>query len=58
MTKAEKIKQLETRVAKLKSELDSTEWELEKLKGEGPMIDRFFEQIDVGDRTYAIDWDR
>lgn len=52
MTKSERIIQLESKVANLKAELSSTEWELEKLKGEGPMIEELFKQIDACDRTY------
>ena len=52
MTKQERIKALESRVAELKVELDSTEWELELLKGSGPMLDKFFSEIDASDRTY------
>ena len=53
MTKTERIAALESRVAELKAELDSTEWELELLKGSGPMLDKFFSEIDASDRTYA-----
>ncbi len=52
MTKSERIIQIESKVANLKAELSSTEWELEKLKGEGPMLDKFFSEIDASDRTY------
>ncbi len=52
MTKSERIIQLESKVANLKAELDSTEWELELLKGSGPMLDKFFSEIDASDRTY------
>lgn len=52
LSKEERIKALESRVAELKAELDSTEWELELLKGEGPMLDKLFFEIDASDRTY------
>lgn len=50
--KSERIAELETRVAILRAELSSAEWELELLKGEGPMLDKFFSEIDSSDRTY------
>lgn len=52
MTKAEKIKQLEARVAELKSAYEEAEWELEKLKGGGPLMDRLFEMIEVSGKTH------
>lgn len=52
MTKEERIKALESYVAELKSAYESAEWELELLKGEGPMLDKFFSDIDASDRTY------
>ena len=52
MTKAERIAQLESRVAELRTELNTAEWELEKARGSGSMIDQLFEQIDASDRTY------
>lgn len=51
MTKAEKIKELETKVAKHKEEYYAAEWELEKLKGEGPSIDQLFEEIDASGKS-------
>ena len=45
MTKAEKIAELEARVAELKSAYEEAEWELEKLKGEGPLMDRLFQMM-------------
>ena len=54
MTKEEKIQQLETKTAelKLKSAYESAEWQLELLKGEGPLLDQFFSMIDASDRSY------
>lgn len=52
MTKAEKIKQLETRVAELKSAYEEAEWELEKLKGGGPLMDKLFEMIETSGKTH------
>lgn len=52
MTKAEKIKQLEARVAELKSAYEEAEWELEKLKGGGPLMDRLFEMIEASGKTH------
>ena len=52
MTKAEKIAELEARVAELKSAYEEAEWELEKLKGEGPMIDRLFSMIEASGKTH------
>ena len=51
-TKEEKIAKLEARVESLKAELSSAEWQLELLKGEGPLLDQFFSQIDASERTY------
>ena len=52
MTKEERIQLLESRVATLRTELRSAEWELELLKGSGPMIDQLFQDIDASERTY------
>ena len=52
MTKAEKIQQLESKVATLKAAYESAEWQLELLKGEGPLLDQFFSMIDASDRSY------
>ena len=52
MTKEERIQLLESRVATLTADLHAAEWELELLKGSGPMLDQFFEQIDASGRTY------
>ena len=52
MTKEEKIAALESRVAILKAELELTEQELEKLKGSGPLMDKFYEQIEASGKNY------
>lgn len=52
MTKSERIQQLESRVAELQTELHTAEWELEKTRGSGPMIDKFFEQIEASGKSY------
>ena len=52
MTKAEKIAQLEAKVASLKSAYESAEWELEKLKGEGPLLDKLFSMIEASGKTH------
>ena len=52
MTKEERIQLLESHVATLRTELRSAEWELELLKGSGPMIDQLFQDIDASERTY------
>ena len=52
MTKTEKIAELEARVAEFKSAYETAEWELELLKGEGPMLDKFFSEIDASGKTY------
>lgn len=50
MTKEERIQLFESRVAELRTELHTAEWELEKAKGSGPMIDQLFEMIDASGR--------
>ena len=52
MTKAERIAQLEAKVASLKSAYEEAEWELEKLKGGGPLMDRLFEMIETSGKTH------
>lgn len=52
MTKEERIQLFESRVAELRTELHTAEWELEKAKGSGPMIDQLFEMIDASGRSY------
>lgn len=47
MTKAERIAQLEAKVAKLKAAYESAEWELEKVKGGGLLMDRLFKMIEA-----------
>lgn len=51
-TKAERIQLLESRVAELKERLNAAEWELELLKGSGPLLDQLFAEIDASDKTY------
>ena len=52
MTKAERIQLLEFRVTELKEELAKAEWELELLKGSGPLIDQLFAEIDASNKTH------
>lgn len=52
MTRAEKIKQLEEKVAELKKQYEEAEWELEKLKGEGPLLDKLFSMIEASGKTH------
>ncbi len=52
LSKAEKIAALESEVASLKAAYESAEWQLELLKGSGPILDKFFSEIDASDRTY------
>ena len=52
MEKAERIRALEEKIAKLKAEYEAAEWEPEKLRGSGPMLDRFFNLIEASGRTY------
>lgn len=51
MTKAEKIAAQEKKVAELKKAYEEAEFELEKFKGGGPMLDQLFEMIDASDRS-------
>lgn len=52
MTKSERIAELEARVAELKSAYEEAEWELEKLKGGGPLMDRLFQMIEASGKTH------
>lgn len=52
MTKEERIQLLESRVTDLRTELHTAEWELEKARGEGHLLDQLFQDIDASGRSY------
>lgn len=52
MTQSERIAQLGAKVASLKADYESAEWELEKLKGGGPLMDKLFEMIEASGKTH------
>ena len=52
MTKSEKITVQEAKEAELRSAYEKAEWEQEKLKDEGPLLDPFFSMIDARNRSY------